>query len=60
MFFFSIDGVGSKKFRWVLSEELPRLAEELNRIESIRSYLRESLSDKLFFSVINLFHEIIT
>ncbi|KAK2387612.1 RINT1 protein MAG2L [Trifolium repens] len=36
-------GVGSKKFRWVLSEELPRLAEELNRIESIRSYLQNAV-----------------
>ncbi|KAK7306813.1 hypothetical protein VNO77_44772 [Canavalia gladiata] len=32
-------GVGSKRFRRVLSEEIPRLANEMNRIESLRSYL---------------------
>nr|XP_027187369.1 RINT1-like protein MAG2L isoform X2 [Cicer arietinum] len=36
-------GIGSKKFRWVLSEELPRLANELNRVESIRSYLQSAI-----------------
>ena len=33
------EGIGSKRFRWVLSEEIPRLANEMNRIESLRCYL---------------------
>ena len=34
-----LDAVGSKRFQWVLSEELPRLAKEVKRIDSIRVYL---------------------
>ncbi|XP_028758886.1 RINT1-like protein MAG2L [Neltuma alba] len=36
-------GVGSKKFQKVLNEDLPRLAKELKRIESIRSYVETAL-----------------
>ncbi|CAI8596339.1 unnamed protein product [Vicia faba] len=36
-------GVGSKRFRWVLSDVLPRLAKELNRLQSIRTYLEVSV-----------------
>jgi len=50
MFSFSVDGVGSKRFRWVLSDELPRLAKELNRVESIRSYLGQFLCFIYFFN----------
>ncbi|XP_019419823.1 PREDICTED: RINT1-like protein MAG2L isoform X2 [Lupinus angustifolius] len=35
--------VDSKRFQWVLNEELPRLADQMNRIESIRSYLAVQL-----------------
>ncbi|XP_027342746.1 RINT1-like protein MAG2L [Abrus precatorius] len=31
-------GIGSKKFRGVLSEEIPRLANEMNRIHSLHCY----------------------
>ncbi|XP_061352590.1 RINT1-like protein MAG2L [Gastrolobium bilobum] len=36
-------GIGSKRFQRVLNEELPRLAKELNRIESVRSYLQAAV-----------------
>ncbi|KAI9079563.1 hypothetical protein K1719_038467 [Acacia pycnantha] len=36
-------GVGSKKFQKLLNEELPRLAKELKRIESIRCYVETAL-----------------
>lgn len=51
--FFSIDGVGSKRFRWVLSDELPRLAKELNRLQSIRTYLGQFSA--FFFNLFSLF-----
>ncbi|KAH1034552.1 hypothetical protein AAZX31_20G042300 [Glycine max] len=35
----SPQGIGSKRFQWVLSEGIPRLASEMNRIESLRCYL---------------------
>ncbi|KAE9594015.1 hypothetical protein Lalb_Chr18g0049151 [Lupinus albus] len=35
--------VDSKRFQWVLSEELPRLADQMNRIDSIRSYLETAV-----------------
>lgn len=39
--FSCLDGIGSKSFRRVLTEEIPRLAYEMNRIESLRCYLGE-------------------
>ncbi|KAG4969864.1 hypothetical protein JHK85_036285 [Glycine max] len=39
----SPQGIGSKRFRWVLSEEIPRLANEMNRIESLRCYLETAV-----------------
>lgn len=42
-----LDGIGSKKFLRVLSEELPRLAKEVKRIEAIRSYVGE-LEDSVY------------
>ncbi|TKY46601.1 RINT protein MAG2L [Spatholobus suberectus] len=39
----SLYGIGSKRFRWVLSEEIPRLANEMNRIESLRCYLETAV-----------------
>ncbi|CAL0301770.1 unnamed protein product [Lupinus luteus] len=35
--------VDSERFQWVLNEELPRLADEMNRMESIRSYLETAV-----------------
>ncbi|XP_014524439.1 RINT1-like protein MAG2L isoform X1 [Vigna radiata var. radiata] len=36
-------GFGSKRFRRVLTEEIPRLAYEMNRIESLRCYLETAV-----------------
>ncbi|RDY11639.1 RINT1-like protein MAG2L, partial [Mucuna pruriens] len=35
--------IGSKRFRWALREEIPRLANEMNRIESLRCYLETAV-----------------
>ncbi|CAJ1965464.1 unnamed protein product [Sphenostylis stenocarpa] len=39
----SPSGIGSKRFRRVLSEEIPRLTKEMNRIESFRCYLETAV-----------------
>jgi len=39
--FSCLDGIGSKRFRRVLIDEIPRLANEMNRIESLRCYFGE-------------------
>ncbi|KAK7333767.1 hypothetical protein VNO80_30544 [Phaseolus coccineus] len=36
-------GIGSKRFRRVLIEEIPRLANEMNQIESLRCYLETAV-----------------
>ena len=41
------EGIGSKRFQWVLSEGIPRLASEMNRIESLRCYLGEFVLESL-------------
>nr|KYP54575.1 hypothetical protein KK1_000766 [Cajanus cajan] len=39
----SPQGIGSKRFRWVLLEEIPRLANQMNQIESLRRYLETAV-----------------
>ncbi|KAK7316601.1 hypothetical protein RJT34_00186 [Clitoria ternatea] len=36
-------GAGSKRFRWVLREEIPRLADKMERIDSLRFYLETAV-----------------
>ncbi|KAK7401080.1 hypothetical protein VNO78_12392 [Psophocarpus tetragonolobus] len=36
-------GIGMKRFRWVLREEIPRLTKEMNQIESLRCYLETAV-----------------